>query len=73
MDECLINNINRYVKKHDTLYYLGDWVFPGKRNYTEVAQYYRDRIDCNNIIFIWGNHDNKGRTNTNCRCAWNKV
>jgi calcineurin-like phosphoesterase family protein len=63
MDEYLINNTNECVGVDDTLFYLGDWVFPGQDNFAEVAKRYRNRINCKNIIFIWGNHDKKGRGN----------
>jgi calcineurin-like phosphoesterase family protein len=50
MDEKLIENINRVVKPNDTLYHLGDWSF---RN----AAGYRQRINCQDITLILGNHD----------------
>jgi calcineurin-like phosphoesterase family protein len=50
MDEKLIENINRVVKPNDTLYHLGDWSF---RN----AAGYRQRINCQEIILVLGNHD----------------
>jgi calcineurin-like phosphoesterase family protein len=64
MDECLLHNINTHVHQNDHLYYLGDWGFFGKENFATAAKRYRDRINCKNITFIWGNHDNKGRGNT---------
>lgn len=64
MDECLIRNVNDYVATNDRLICLGDWVFPGRNNYAEIAKRYRDQINCRKIIFIWGNHDRKGRGNT---------
>ena len=61
MDEWLILNINKCVMPNDTLYFLGDWVFPRGKDFNTLARHYRDRISCRNIVFIWGNHDNKGK------------
>lgn len=54
MNETLLEETNSLVRKTDTLYLLGD--FGCFRNY-EQAQTLRDRIRCQNIVFIWGNHD----------------
>ena len=59
MDRIIIDNINALVKPDDTLWHLGDFCF-GPRNpqaFYRKAEYYRDRINCNNIMLIWGNHD----------------
>jgi calcineurin-like phosphoesterase family protein len=55
MDAYILNETNKVVKPEDTLYVLGDWLFgPDKvRRFLE----YRNRIACQNIITIWGNHD----------------
>lgn len=50
MDGRLLDNLNSVVKPEDTLYHLGDFSF---RSISE----YRDRINCNNIHLILGNHD----------------
>ena len=50
MDQKLLENINAKVKKNDTLYHLGDFAK------SDVA-YFRNRINCDNIILILGNHD----------------
>jgi calcineurin-like phosphoesterase family protein len=66
MDEVMIDNTNKVVGAEDTLYFLGDWTLPGRQyNFTDAAKRYRDRINCNHIVFIWGNHDKKGRGNHN--------
>jgi len=46
-DSCLIDNINRKVKRHDSLVICGDFGLPQ----------YRPQIDCKHIFFILGNHD----------------
>lgn len=53
MDETIIKNINDNVKWNDTLYFGGDWSFGGLEN---VAKY-RNRIHCQTIHFVIGNHD----------------
>ena len=55
-DDTIIGNINKIVGKHDVLYLLGDFCFPSTY---DVAKRYRDRINCKNIHFIFGNHDRK--------------
>lgn len=54
MNDIIINNINSSVKENDILFNLGDWTF-GKEN----AKQFRDRILCNNILSLFGNHDLK--------------
>lgn len=50
MNNCLIDNINKTVKKEDVLYHLGDFCFGD-------AEQYRTRLKCDNIHIILGNHD----------------
>jgi len=54
MNETLINNINGVVGVNDELWHLGDWSFGG----FEEAVKFRNAINCKNIFFIPGNHDN---------------
>lgn len=59
MDDSIINNINSCVASGDTLWHLGDFCF-GKGNATafvETTKAYRQRINCENVNLIWGNHD----------------
>ncbi len=53
MNECLFSNINKYVQQEDVLYFLGDFAFGDHRKIPE----YRNRIVCNTIHFLRGNHD----------------
>lgn len=55
MDAHIINELNKVVMPGDSLYMLGDWLFgPDKvRRFLE----YRARIACQDILTIWGNHD----------------
>ena len=59
MTEHIINNINKYVKHDDILYFLGDWTFNHPFNVKKL----RDQINCQNIHFIYGNHDKYIRDN----------
>lgn len=52
-DNTIIDNINKYVKRNDILYHLGDFSMGGKENVWK----YRDMINCNNIHLCTGNHD----------------
>lgn len=59
MDETIIGNINSLVKSNDTLWFLGDFCFGPREpdGFIRKAEGYRQKINCNNIILIWGNHD----------------
>lgn len=59
MDDYLINKINQSVKKDDILWHLGDYCFSPKSKIEEYAERIRNRINCENLYLIWGNHDNK--------------
>lgn len=55
MNECILNNLNKLISPEDTLYFLGDFAFSGIAN----SFIYREKINCKNIHFICGNHDNR--------------
>lgn len=57
MDNSIINNINQVVMPKDELWFLGDFCFGSKDSYYKTARAYRDRINCDNIFMIKGNHD----------------
>jgi len=59
MTEKLIENINKYVKESDDLYFLGDLSFGSIDNIWR----FRKRINCKTIHFILGNHDNHIKKN----------
>lgn len=65
MDDTLIRNINARVKPNDTLFFLGDFCFrkssEAKNSRKNAFEYYRERIKCQNIIFISGNHDKNNK------------
>lgn len=53
MNESIIQNINSVVGQDDVLIHLGDWSFGGFEN----IEIFRNRIVCQNIHLILGNHD----------------
>jgi calcineurin-like phosphoesterase family protein len=53
MNEELVYWINRRVAQDDILIHLGDWSFGGFESIKE----FRDRIVCQNIHLVLGNHD----------------
>jgi calcineurin-like phosphoesterase family protein len=53
MNESIVNNINSVVGQDDVLIHLGDWSFGGFEN----VKIFRDRIVCQEIHLILGNHD----------------
>jgi calcineurin-like phosphoesterase family protein len=59
MDQAIIDNVNNWIRPHDTLYFLGDlcW-WKGERwgVYQRWVKTIR-QIKCNNRILIKGNHD----------------
>jgi calcineurin-like phosphoesterase family protein len=59
MNEELVYWINRRVAQDDILIHLGDWSFGGFEN----IKAFRDRIVCQNIHLILGNHDHHIQNN----------
>ena len=53
MNSAIVNNINEVVGQDDVLIHFGDWSFGGFEN----IQLLRDRIICQEIHLILGNHD----------------
>ena len=51
MDETMIENWNKMVRRQDTVWHLGDFCFGGRN-------YYMDRLN-GNIMAVRGNHDPK--------------
>lgn len=56
-NEHLINQINKTVGQNDTLYILGDIAFSSQYQYLQ-------RIVCNNIRIVLGNHDYPSKLKT---------
>jgi calcineurin-like phosphoesterase family protein len=53
MNDRIVNGINTLVGQDDILFHLGDWSFGG----FEMIEQFRNRINCQNIHLILGNHD----------------
>lgn len=56
MERAIIDNINAVAEPDDCLVVLGDFAFVKTE---EQLRYYRNQINCKNIIMILGNHDNQ--------------
>lgn len=54
MNSHIIDSINEQAKENDYIVNLGDFLF----NKTHNLEHFLNRINCKNIIFIKGNHDN---------------
>jgi calcineurin-like phosphoesterase family protein len=52
-DQALIDAINERVAVDDHLWIVGDFCWGG---FAE-ARHYRDRIRCEHVFLVWGNHD----------------
>lgn len=61
MNDWFIDEVNRTVKKNDRLWVLGDFCHFRKGSspseICNVYKYYRDKMNCRNVCFVWGNHD----------------
>ena len=61
MNDYFIDKINAQVKPNDRLWILGDFYMCGRRDSDDdvfkVFSFYRRRIQCQNVILLWGNHD----------------
>lgn len=54
-DDALINKVNEVVRPNDILLFLGDFCLNTTK---EQFDQYLDRIKCQNIMALWGNHNN---------------
>lgn len=63
MNDALVSETNAVVGRDDTLICLGDFSMNPRKKRKEIERYYkrcqeiRDKINCQNIICVWGNHD----------------
>jgi calcineurin-like phosphoesterase family protein len=70
MNEKLVSSINEHIHQDDILIHLGDWSFGG----FESIQTFRDRIICENIHLVLGNHDHHiERDKQNIRSLFSSV
>ena len=65
MDSTIIKNFNDRVISDDLVFFLGDFCFKAsseaKNSLKDAYQYYRNQLNCKNIVFIEGNHDKNKR------------
>ncbi len=61
MNDRIVAGINAAVGENDILFHLGDWSFGG----FESIEEFRNRINCQNIHLILGNHDHHIERNKN--------
>ena len=63
MNDALIDGINAIVQKTDRLWLLGDFVWmyrdASKSDLITTWEYYRNKINCQDVRLCWGNHDPK--------------
>lgn len=59
MDSAIISSINKTVSQNDILYIIGDFCHKGG-----TALSYRERIVCENVHIILGNHDDPNKFTT---------
>jgi calcineurin-like phosphoesterase family protein len=68
MNSTIINRFNERVKEDDLVYFLGDFCFKSGTGRGEgepdKAKKFKDRLNCKNIIWIGGNHDNNNSLKT---------
>jgi calcineurin-like phosphoesterase family protein len=75
MDDTIISNFNKKIKSNDILYCLGDlcaWYGNDLAYHNRVLDY-RNRINCRNIIYIYGNHDDKLRKDRSLHNLFTKM
>jgi calcineurin-like phosphoesterase family protein len=53
-NQWILRGLNAEISYHDTLWYLGD--FSLNTTVEQVLELFR-RINCNNIFYVWGNHE----------------
>lgn len=56
MNDHIVVETNRLVRKNDLLVILGD-IMMGEKNYTQLLE----SLNCDNIIILFGNHCNRGK------------
>lgn len=71
MNETLIKRFNERVNPEDLVFFLGDFCFKNSKNSVHRgegdihnANYYKEKLNCKNIVFIKGNHDRNNSLKT---------
>ena len=68
MNDAIVNDINSVVGQDDYLVHLGDWSFGGINSIWE----FRQRIICQNVILVLGNHDEHIDANKQLPNCWRR-
>lgn len=68
MNQTIVKNINDCVKEDDELYFLGDWCMNGIQN---IYNFYK-QLNCKNIYFVPGNHDQHIKKNKILPNVWDE-
>lgn len=63
MNKTIIDNLNSTIGENDILYFLGDFAFGDKSKIPSL----REKIKCQTIHFVYGNHDECIRKNRDYR------
>lgn len=69
MNEVIIENLNKCVRKHDKLFLLGDFAYGDFVKFRD----FRRRINCNYIHFLMGNHDYKNVSRREAKLVFENV
>jgi len=59
MTDAIINSINAVVGVGDSMVVVGDFCWTPRDDRFAAAKKLRDRIKCENLYLIWGNHDDR--------------
>jgi len=59
MTDTILDSVNATVQRSDTLVIGGDFCFTTRENRDRRAKELRNRINCENVYLIWGNHDDR--------------
>lgn len=65
-DEKLIENVNKFVKKEDILYHLGDWSLGSSQNIKK----FREALRVKTLHLIFGNQDHLIESNAPVQIYW---
>lgn len=69
MNDSIVESINSRVAESHTLICLGDWAFGGWRN----IEVFRKRLLCRDIILLYGNHDERIRSDKTIRSLFSQT
>ncbi len=71
MEDTIVNNLNSVVREQDTLIHVGDVIMGHKP--AEHLPRIMQRINCNEIHLVYGNHDDRIRENVELQGLFTSV